>query len=59
MTKWQLGKEYTDITYRKADGMARVAFDPPEICNALRLQTIDEMIDAFRDASMASKISKS
>lgn len=52
MTNWQTVKEYSDITYHKADGMARIAFNRPEIRNAFRPQTIDEMIDAFRDAWM-------
>ena len=56
MTNWQQVKEYEDITYHKADGMARIAFDRPEIRNAFRPQTIDEMIEAFRDAWMDSSI---
>ncbi|MCY4520989.1 MAG: 1,4-dihydroxy-2-naphthoyl-CoA synthase [Caldilineaceae bacterium] len=43
-------RTYTDITYGKADGMARIAFDRPEIRNAFRPETIEQMIDAFRDA---------
>ncbi len=49
-TEWKQAKEYQDITYRKADGIARVAFNRPEVRNAFRPETIDEMIDAFRDA---------
>ncbi len=56
MTDWQEVKAYEDITYHKADGMARIAFNRPEIRNAFRPLTIDEMIDAFRDAWMDSKI---
>lgn len=56
MTEWQEVKAYEDITYHKADGMARIAFDRPEIRNAFRPQTIDEMIEAFRDAWMDSEI---
>lgn len=56
MTDWQIVKEYEDITYHKADGMARIAFDRPEIRNAFRPQTIDEMIEAFRDAWMDNSI---
>jgi naphthoate synthase len=56
MTDWQMVREYNDITYHKADGMARIAFDRPEIRNAFRPQTIDEMIDAFRDAWMDNEI---
>jgi naphthoate synthase len=47
---WQQVREYQDITYHKADGMARIAFNRPEVRNAFRPLTIDEMIEAFRDA---------
>ncbi len=50
MTDWQEVKPFEDITYHKADGMARIAFNRPEIRNAFRPKTIDEMIEAFRDA---------
>jgi len=47
MTSWVEVKQYQDITYKKADGMARIAFNRPEVRNAFRPETIDEMIDAF------------
>lgn len=56
MTDWQLVKQYEDITYHKADGMARIAFNRPERRNAFRPKTIDEMIEAFRDAWMDTTI---
>lgn len=56
MIDWQAVKEYSDITYQKADGMARIAFNRPESRNAFRPQTIDEMIDAFRNAWMDQEI---
>ena len=56
MTNWIEVKPYTDITYHKADGMARIAFNRPEIRNAFRPITIDEMIEAFRDAWMDPQI---
>ncbi len=56
MTDWQEVKTYEDITYHKAEGMARIAFNRPEIRNAFRPQTIDEMIEAFRDAWADSHI---
>lgn len=46
---WRDVARYSDITYQKADGMARIAFDRPEIRNAFRPETIDQMIEAFRD----------
>jgi naphthoate synthase len=52
VTDWKVAKDYEDITYHKADGMARIAFDRPEVRNAFRPKTIDEMTEAFRDAWM-------
>jgi len=49
MTEWVTVKSYQDITYRKTDGIARIAFNRPEVRNAFRPETIDEMIDAFTD----------
>lgn len=56
MTDWQVVKEYSDITYHQADGMARIAFNRPESRNAFRPLTINEMIDAFRHAWMDQTI---
>ena len=50
MTDWMQVKEYEDITYHKADGMARIAFNRPEVRNAFRPGTIMEMIEAFENA---------
>ncbi|MBK8025727.1 MAG: 1,4-dihydroxy-2-naphthoyl-CoA synthase [Chloroflexi bacterium] len=47
---WQKVKPFQDITYHKAEGIARIAFNRPEVRNAFRPTTIDEMIEAFRDA---------
>lgn len=53
---WQTVKEYEDITYQKADGMARIAFNRPDVRNAFRPKTIDEMIEAFKDVWMDSSV---
>ena len=50
MTTWIEVKPYEDITYHKADGMARIAFNRPEIRNAFRPKTVFELIEAFNDA---------
>ncbi|HYO88771.1 MAG TPA: 1,4-dihydroxy-2-naphthoyl-CoA synthase [Candidatus Limnocylindrales bacterium] len=47
MTNWKQAGEYSDITFDKADGMARIAFNRPEVRNAFRPETIDQMIAAF------------
>lgn len=53
---WQQIKDYSDITYHKAEGIARIAFNRPAIRNAFRPLTIDEMTEAFRDAWMDPNI---
>ncbi|MFZ4815793.1 MAG: 1,4-dihydroxy-2-naphthoyl-CoA synthase [Phototrophicaceae bacterium] len=45
--QWETMKEYEDITYKRWNGIARIAFNRPEVRNAFRPQTITEMIDAF------------
>ncbi len=50
MINWTTVKEYTDITYKKADGVARIAFNRPEVRNAFRPKTVGELYDAFVDA---------
>ncbi|GAB4451181.1 MAG: 1,4-dihydroxy-2-naphthoyl-CoA synthase [Anaerolineales bacterium] len=47
---WIKVKDYQDITYHKMDGMARIAFNRPEVRNAFRPETIREMIEAFENA---------
>ncbi len=56
MTNWQTVKEYTDITYQKSGGMARIAFNRPECRNAFRPQTINEMTDAFRHVALDQEV---
>lgn len=50
MINWKEVKPYEDITYHKADKMARIAFNRPEVRNAFRPKTIFELIEAFSDA---------
>jgi len=52
MTKphWKEVKRYEDITYHKCKGVARIAFNRPEVRNAFRPDTLLEMIEVFRDA---------
>jgi naphthoate synthase len=47
---WTTVKEYEDITYRKCDGVARIAFNRPDVRNAFRPKTTSELLDAFHDA---------
>lgn len=47
---WNIAKEYQDITYKKLNGVARIAFNRPEVRNAFRPTTVGELLDAFHDA---------
>lgn len=53
---WQTAKEYEDITYKKCNHVARIAFNRPEVRNAFRPQTTSELIDAFHDAQEDTSI---
>lgn len=44
---WQQVKEFTDIRYEKADGIAKVTINRPEKRNAFRPETIMQMYEAF------------
>ena len=48
--QWETAIEFDDITYKKCNGVARIAFNRPEIRNAFRPKTVMEMIDAFSRA---------
>lgn len=54
--KWETAKEYKDLTYKKCDGVARIAFNRPEVRNAFRPHTTSELIDAFQDAQEDTSI---
>ena len=41
---------YADIKYHKADGIAKITINRPEVRNAFRPQTVDEMAHALADA---------
>ena len=56
LVDWQQVKEYEDITYHKAEGIARIAFNRPDIRNAFRPLTIDEMTEAVLNAWHDSQI---
>ena len=53
---WKQVKEYEDITYHKCMGVARIAFDRPEVRNAFRPDTILELQEAFKDAGEDTEI---
>ena len=44
---WEAAAEYGDIRYERADGIAKITIDRPEVRNAFRPQTLAELRDAF------------
>ena len=52
------GFEFTDITYHRAvdAGVVRIAFDRPEIRNAFRPHTVDELYTALDHARMSTDV---
>jgi naphthoate synthase len=59
-TAWKLvpGFDFTDITYHRAVdvGAVRIAFNRPEVRNAFRPQTVDELYTALDHARMTSDV---
>ncbi len=50
MTIWIPSGTYTDIKYHKTDGIARITINRPEVRNAFRPLTVEEMRHALNDA---------
>ena len=53
---WQEYGTYTDIKYHKMDGIAKITINRPEIRNAFRPLTVDEMSHALNEARHDSSI---
>ncbi|MEE9198267.1 MAG: 1,4-dihydroxy-2-naphthoyl-CoA synthase [Dehalococcoidia bacterium] len=45
-----MNQDFEDILYEKRDGVSKITINRPEVMNAFRPKTIDEMIAAFQDA---------
>ena len=45
-----MSMDYTDILYAKANGVAWITINRPEVRNAFRTKTVAELTDAFLDA---------
>lgn len=54
--EWTTVKDYEDITYKKCGGVARIAFNRPEVRNAFRPKTLFELEEALKDAREDIKI---
>ena len=48
--EWNVAGEYTDILYHKAEGIAKITINRPEVRNAFRPITVKEMMHALDDA---------
>ncbi|WP_372974288.1 1,4-dihydroxy-2-naphthoyl-CoA synthase, partial [Muriicola sp.] len=53
---WKTAKEFEDITYKKCGGVARIAFNRPDVRNAFRPKTTKELYEAFYDAQEDTSI---
>ncbi len=49
-TEWQACGNYTDIKYEKSEGIAKITINRPEVRNAFRPHTVQEMSHALNDA---------
>lgn len=47
---WVKAGDYTDIKYEKAEGIAKITINRPQVRNAFRPLTVKEMSAAFNDA---------
>jgi len=47
---WKTVREYTDIRYHKAEGIAKITINRPQVRNAFRPATVSEMREALQDA---------
>ncbi|MBI4364587.1 MAG: 1,4-dihydroxy-2-naphthoyl-CoA synthase [Candidatus Latescibacteria bacterium] len=47
--EWKTARAFTDIRYEKAEGIAKITINRPDVRNAFRPLTIREMIQAFED----------
>lgn len=54
--KWKIAKKYSDIIYEKAEGIAKISINRPEVRNAFRPETVLQMYEAFNDAREDSDI---
>ncbi len=48
--EWQPAGEFQDLLYEKADGIAKITINRPEVRNAFRPQTLAELREAFARA---------
>lgn len=49
---WESAADYSDILYHRAGGIARITINRPEVRNAFRPETVNQLIDAFHRAHL-------
>lgn len=54
--KWEDTRQYEDILYQTAEGIAKITINRPEVRNAFRPKTVMELMDAFAAAREDSSI---
>ncbi|MFH2210816.1 MAG: 1,4-dihydroxy-2-naphthoyl-CoA synthase [Pseudomonadota bacterium] len=53
---WQTAGSFQDILYHKAEGIARITINRPEVRNAFRPQTVQSLMQAFQQAHLDAEI---
>ncbi|PWB58848.1 MAG: 1,4-dihydroxy-2-naphthoyl-CoA synthase [Nitrosomonadales bacterium] len=53
---WQTAGSFQDILYHQAEGIARITINRPEVRNAFRPQTVQELMQAFQQAHLDPEI---
>jgi naphthoate synthase len=48
LPEWKKARDFADIRYETAEGIAKVTIDRPEVRNAFRPETVAELAEAFR-----------
>lgn len=56
LPQWEKVRDFTDIKYEKAEGIAKITINRPEVRNAFRPQTLFELTAAFTDAREDPKV---
>ncbi|KAK3604933.1 hypothetical protein CHS0354_000597 [Potamilus streckersoni] len=54
--RWIKCFDFKDIIYEKADGIAKITINRPEVRNAFRPETVKELLIAFHDAKECSDV---
>ena len=54
--EWEISGSYEDIEYHKAEGIAKITINRPEVRNSFRPEQIFELQEAFKDSREDSDI---